>query len=313
MQTELRSSVEVAMAYRWMVTLSLVLFSQIATAQESTIRFFSYSDLNGTPEELVTVNLSTIQNSKINPAYPTRIIIHGFLCAIEDEVVTIIRDAYLRRNHFNVIAVDWAILARGLYPAAAHSVIEVGQATAQLISLLVQLKRINPDSVIIVGFSLGAHCAGYAGRSLGTYSIEGIVALDPAAPLFDWKTAVYATDAKYVQVIHTQTGLVGYRDPLGHADFYVNFGDNQPGCNFMDIVCCHMAAARYFAKSIEDPLKFIGQRCRTHMGFLFGKCDPEECGVECRQMGGEPLDTKAEGVYYVKVQGGRPDSSFWKC
>jgi Lipase len=42
-----------------------------------------------------------------------------------------------------------------------------------------------------------------------------------------------ATDAMFVDVIHTCAGLLGYDLPIGHVDFYPNGGDHvQPGCGF---------------------------------------------------------------------------------
>lgn len=39
------------------------------------------------------------------------------------------------------------------------------------------------------------------------------------------------TDADYVDVIHTDAGVFGIPDPIGHADFYPNEGRAlQPGC-----------------------------------------------------------------------------------
>lgn len=60
-------------------------------------------------------------------------------------------------------------------------------------------------------------------------------ALDPAGPLFtypylnDAKDRLDASDARYVQVIHSSIVLGAY-PRLGHADFYVNGGVAQPGC-----------------------------------------------------------------------------------
>ena len=37
-------------------------------------------------------------------------------------------------------------------------------------------------------------------------------------------------DAKYVDVIHTNTPLIGTPDRAGHTDFYPNGGSVHPGC-----------------------------------------------------------------------------------
>lgn len=57
--------------------------------------------------------------------------------------------------------------------------------------------------------------------------------LDPALPFFaslnnDWK--LDATDARFVDVIHTSAGTFGKIEPSGHVDFYINGGYVQPQC-----------------------------------------------------------------------------------
>lgn len=58
--------------------------------------------------------------------------------------------------------------------------------------------------------------------------------LDPAFPLYMFSSPssrLSATDAKFVDVIHTDGGVLGFPWPLGHADFFPNGGiPLQPGC-----------------------------------------------------------------------------------
>jgi hypothetical protein len=57
--------------------------------------------------------------------------------------------------------------------------------------------------------------------------------LDPAMPLFvtlDNDKKLDKTDAKFVDVIHTDALDKGKLEALGHVDFYVNGGMRQPGC-----------------------------------------------------------------------------------
>ena len=62
--------------------------------------------------------------------------------------------------------------------------------------------------------------------------------LDPAGPYFedkDVKLRLDPTDASFVDIIHSDSkmmmfGGLGYRNALGHVDFYPNKGYNQPGC-----------------------------------------------------------------------------------
>lgn len=58
--------------------------------------------------------------------------------------------------------------------------------------------------------------------------------LDPAFPLYMFinpTSRLSADAADFVDIIHTDGGILGYPWPLGHADFYPNQGiPLQPGC-----------------------------------------------------------------------------------
>lgn len=71
--------------------------------------------------------------------------------------------------------------------------------------------------------------AGLIGKAVTRGRIQYIVALDPAGPLFNFSDAnsrVNATDGVYVEVMHTNYGELGFREPVGQTDFYPNFGVN---------------------------------------------------------------------------------------
>ena len=40
-------------------------------------------------------------------------------------------------------------------------------------------------------------------------------------------------DAKFVDVVHSNAGKLGYYGNLGHVDFYPNGGTFQPNCSFI--------------------------------------------------------------------------------
>lgn len=69
---------------------------------------------------------------------------------------------------------------------------------------------------------------------MNTTIIYIYIGLDPAFPLYVFSspsTRLSATDAKFVDVIHTDGGVLGFPWPLGHADFFPNGGiPLQPGC-----------------------------------------------------------------------------------
>lgn len=89
-------------------------------------------------------------------------------------------------------------------------------------------------SIHIIGHSLGAQAAGYAG-----YFTKGkvgrITGLDPAMLLFspaNTDSRLDHTDAQFVDVIHTSAGILGVMETVGTVDFYPDGGIfYQPGCS----------------------------------------------------------------------------------
>ena len=67
-------------------------------------------------------------------------------------------------------------------------------------------------------------------RFLSFISVSG---LDPASPYYtdrDPEVRLDPTDAKYVDVIHTNLPIIGTEQRVGHIDFFPNGGSVQPGC-----------------------------------------------------------------------------------
>jgi hypothetical protein len=88
-----------------------------------------------------------------------------------------------------------------------------------------------------VGHSLGAHACAAVSNAVGN-QLARISGLDPAGPFFekkDIKVRLDRTDAKFVDVIHTNADVglglgFGLAESSGHVDFYPNGGQSQPGC-----------------------------------------------------------------------------------
>ena len=132
------------------------------------------------------------------------------------------------------------------------------------------------DNVILHGHSLGAHIVGAAGRALGGAAFT-IVGEDPALPLFsleDTDARLDTTDARYVQIIHTNGANLGFRSSIGHVDFHPNGGGiDQPGCG-LDIIggCAHGRAPAYHQESMTSN-DFVSTLCSSYDEFKGGVCN----------------------------------------
>ncbi|KAL1469753.1 hypothetical protein MTO96_040871 [Rhipicephalus appendiculatus] len=190
-------------------------------------------------------------DSAFNASKPVKLIIHGFGSSGKRSWVRRMVDALLVAGDVNVVVVDWEKGATlpNYVQAAANSRL-VGRQVAQAVRRLFRLGA-QPRDFHLVGFSLGAHVAGFAGAELR--NLSRITGLDPAAPLFegyDHTSRLDPTDATLVDVIHSNgdsflRGGLGAFEPLGHVDYYPNGGKAQLGCNSVfvgalsDIFCEH--------------------------------------------------------------------------
>ncbi|GIY93102.1 pancreatic lipase-related protein 3 [Caerostris extrusa] len=123
------------------------------------------------------------------------------------------------------------------YTGAVANSRVVGAQIAQFITFLyvvsalgfVYLQKtmgVSPESFHLIGHSLGAHIAGYAGERL--HKLGRISGLDPAGPFFRNVPEVVRldpSDAVFVDVIHSDPGasiLEGFGSPedAGDLDFF---------------------------------------------------------------------------------------------
>ncbi|XP_023366013.1 endothelial lipase [Otolemur garnettii] len=183
------------------------------------------------------------------------------------------------------------------------------------------------ENVHLIGYSLGAHVAGYAGNFVkGT--VGRITGLDPAGPMFegvDIHKRLSPDDADFVDVLHTYTrsfGLsIGIQMPVGHIDIYPNGGDFQPGCGLNDVLgsiaygtitevmkCEHERAVHLFVDSLvnQDKPSFAFQ-CTDSNRFKKGIC--LSCRKNrCNSIGynAKKMRNKRNSKMYLKTRAGMP-------
>ncbi|XP_046664741.1 pancreatic lipase-related protein 2-like isoform X1 [Homalodisca vitripennis] len=273
------------------------------------LQYYLYTRNNHPPEVL---NGSFIELPEwYDSSLPLKVIIHGFAGRILTDPTSDIRKEYMKAGGCNVVAVDWGRLALlPCYPTAALNTLEVGRCLAELLMQMSPLH--SPDTIHIIGFSLGAHIAAYTSNYLHTLSgrrVGRITGLDPALPFFatlkdSWK--LDKEDADFVDVIHTNVGIFGKIEPTGHIDFYTNDGTNQPGCteHKNPPLCSHMLANTYFAESITSKTGFWGTSCPNYFQYALGWCpliSRSDPAAASRILMGENVLFGARGVYIVKT------------
>ncbi|GLH00076.1 Lipase member h-a [Gryllus bimaculatus] len=82
-----------------------------------------------------------------------------------------------------------------------------------------------------------------------------------------------ASDAHFVDVVHTNALAQGKVEQCGHIDFYMNGGITQPGC-YGESGCNHHRSLAYFAESVRSEAGFWGWPCGGVMHYILGLCPP---------------------------------------
>uniref|UniRef100_A0A1I8M874 Lipase domain-containing protein n=1 Tax=Musca domestica TaxID=7370 RepID=A0A1I8M874_MUSDO len=273
------------------------------------VKFYLYTKSNpSTGKQLFINNEDSVKKSNFDKSRATRIIIHGWGGSYTSTPNKPIREAYLSKDNYNIISVDWNEYAKLNYVSARAKVPLVGEDVAEFIDFLNAKFAMSFGNLVVIGHSLGAHVAGYAGKNVKRGKLEAIVGLDPAYPLYSYdspSTRLASTDAKYVQTIQTNGNVKGFLKPIGTASFYPNWGRVQPGCGTdLDGVCSHGRCVSYYAEAIEGYSFAPVYKCQSYDNIL----DKTGCNVvDSSAQIGDPMQVKrVNGIFYFKTNSAAP-------
>ncbi|XP_041085328.1 lipoprotein lipase-like isoform X1 [Polyodon spathula] len=267
----------------------------------SVLTKFSLRRPSAPEEDVCYINPSdpdALNACNFNLTSKTFLVIHGWTVSgmFESWISKLVAALYEREHDANVIVVDWLNRAHQHYPVAAENTKLVGQDIARFIDWMEEKANFPLDNVHLIGYSLGAHVAGFAG-SHASNKVGRITGLDPAGPVFEGTHAqgrLSPDDAHFVDVLHTFTrgslGLsIGIQQPVGHVDIYPNGGSFQPGCNlrgaleniashgisgFSEAVKCeHERSVHLFIDSLlHEQQPSMAYRCSSKEMFDHGFC-----------------------------------------
>ncbi|KAI8432023.1 hypothetical protein MSG28_004551, partial [Choristoneura fumiferana] len=207
------------------------------------------------------------------------ILLHGFMESSDGWMVHALAPEYLKKPGLKILALDGRKVIKFEYFTASTQVRFMGEKLGKLLSDIVKTGQ-DPSKMVLIGHSLGAHIAGIAGKKLRELTgkqVGRITALDPAGPCFsnvDAAGRLGRSDAQYVDVVHTNAGMLGLKEPVGHKDFYPNGGMTQPGC--LLATCDHTRAWELFAEAINSPEHFPARKCENRTMFRSGACAQHE-------------------------------------
>ena len=195
---------------------------------------------------------------------------------------------------FNIICVDWEILARNDAPefeGAAKNAIKVGKAVGEQVvakSLIQDLGQ-DPNLIHAIGHSMGGQLVGNIGKAAFQFSsqkIARVTGLDVAQSYFEQamepEDLFGKDDAKLVDNMHTSSGpayegFASNPNAIAMVDFYPNGGAGMPGCwTFFSQACDHMKTLDYYVDSVRNrnnPNYLSATKCESNEDFYAGNCD----------------------------------------
>ncbi|XP_065364464.1 phospholipase A1 VesT1.02-like [Calliphora vicina] len=281
----------------------------IEARKAENVKFYLYTKNNPkTPQQLLVNNVESVKISNFNKAHQTKILIHGWRGSYTSTPNGPIREAYLATGDYNVISVDWSDYAKLNYFKSRNLVPQVGQDVAKFVDFLNEKFQMSFDSLVVIGHSLGAHVAGYCGKTVKRGKLSAIVGLDPALPVYNYEnpaTRLASTDAKYVETIQTNGNTKGFLRPIGTATFYANWGRVQPGCGTdIDGKCSHARCVTLYAEAIRGYSFAPIYKCQSYDNIFYKTgCTEVVNGVKF----GDPtrIQQKA-GIYNFQTKSSAP-------
>ncbi|CAG4965463.1 unnamed protein product [Colias eurytheme] len=252
--------------------------------------YWLFTRRNPLSQQVLTHNdNNSVRNSNYNDTIPLIVIVHGWQSNGNSPINPLIRDALLHVGDFNVIVVDWHKAANTFYTTSVKAVPGVGQHLGKFVQWLIDNHGGDWDKVHFIGFSLGAHVVGNAGRTIGG-SVRRITGLDPAGPTWSGNSeALKRSDGGYVECIHTDGGLLGTFHTIGDSDFYPNGGGNpQPGCIIS--TCSHSRSYELFADTLRYHMN--GRRCAN-----LNEARNKKCAGANFPMGNTDFNKQSSGIF----------------
>ncbi|XP_026292593.1 phospholipase A1 [Frankliniella occidentalis] len=275
---------------------------------------------------------------------PTFFLVHGFLNSGNETWMADLKDAVLKNVDGNVFIVDWGQGAmEANYLQAVSNTRIVGREIGHLGRVLTSHYGASAKNFHFMGHSLGAHISGYAARNIT--SVGRVTAFDPAGPGFEALPRVVRLNkysASFVDVLHTNAKPVtqlgfGMMHSIGHVDFYMNGGVDQPGCSspnitmpksILDVVtiplnalselisCSHSRSYEYFTEALNNTSCLMwGHKTSTgRQRLLWRKSVPSpvtsrstECTKgRCIPIGLDTPSYPARGAFSVKTGSAAP-------
>lgn len=282
-----------------------------------------------------TISIDAIQAAGFEPNKKTVVIIHGFTQSYPETVWLRKTRALFETNAFvgrqNLIIMDYGRASHQSYAQVAAMASGMGSFLANFLMKLFQLGA-DPMSIHLIGHSLGAHIAGFAGKKLRP-KVGRITALDAAGPCFGKILSnppmdrLGPEDAFEVDAYHYDDDFLGLPGQHGQFDIYVNGGASQPGCSdnmntmFQALITMVFRRKKVLSEShtrstevatvrlTQLSCQQVAYECRDYQAFQMGECAKcDDANGQCFLMG---FDYQYAEIGEIPLRTSRPGKKLY--
>ncbi|CAG9793068.1 unnamed protein product [Diatraea saccharalis] len=254
---------------------------------------------------------SIAKDPRINFQRKTLLLALGYLDSTNFPISSMLANEYEARD-YNVIMVDYQRFATVHYYLASRLMRPVGKHIAEVLTQLTEL-GLNASKIELLGFSLGGQTVSYIAKNFQRFTgrnISKITALEPSGPCFRTlapNDRLDASNADFVEVIHTNIDGYGMAARMGHVDIFVNGGEYQPSELLLypcTSTCSHFRVLALWVSALKNPGKFIAIKCDSIQQARDAKCY-ERLPTETNLMGLK-TNRSNHGIFYLSTSKGYP-------
>ncbi|CAG9129225.1 unnamed protein product [Plutella xylostella] len=186
------------------------------------LQFYLYTRSTQEKGELLdTLDNLSLTRSRFNPAHPTKIVVHGFGGGRNLSPSTDMRKAYFARGNYNIIIADYGSLVkepclnRMGAPLRRHV-----HSSAGRVHPVPPSKRVAPEQIHTIGYSVGAHILGLVANHLAEGNLAGSQNMYKPRPdnifyMGNNRPATWTTRMPYSWISCTRARHIG---PMGLMD-----------------------------------------------------------------------------------------------
>lgn len=136
-----------------------------------SIVIFCFRENPELAKNIILHDPDSLEVARYNPNLPLAVIVHGWFGSSSTGSAKTIKNSFFRnknKRNWNVVVLDWSGLASDeSYTIAPAKVPYVGQKLSEFLNWLLRITDGSWEKVHLIGYDLGAHIVGHAGRITG--------------------------------------------------------------------------------------------------------------------------------------------------